>query len=776
MVRTPSIRTTRSILLGLAVFALLLTPFSATFAADPPATSTPPVSAPATAVYTAINCLTPGGGGLTNPACISSMLSGGAGALKNATGAALDDIGNIIVTAVGVAILGISTLFLGIAGVLFNLVLVKTVFQFSQLIGNSPGLLLAWGILRDLGNMALLFGFIFMGLATILDLHTYNAKKALPPLIIFAVLMNFSLFAAEAIIDTSNAFSSVLYNQASNAPCAFGGTVTATNSAGVSRSNSADANLQISRDNLDTCLKVGIAGNIMQASGLSTIFSTNNPGNVGIAVYVGLSFFAIAGAIVMLAASIMLVIRVLTLTLLMVFAPIGFAGMAVPPLHSLASRWWSTLIHQAFFAPLLLLLIFISLKVTEGLGSVSGSGLAGALTDPNVSTMGIILVFVSVSGFLVGSLKAASSFGAMGASFAISTAKSIVTKPLGGMSGIAGRNTLGKGGAAMQKTYEKFMGKEGGNKFLRSTIRNVGLDNLAVATTSGLQNAKFGSGSSLADKKKATKERDEVFEKAGRKARNQSALDNAIAKPTRTAAEIEARNDAIAEILQRMSVKEIEELDAMKKVGSSLDALAQNLSAEKFAALVKDGGALNDTQKSQAKDARFKNLAAQRDIINSARTTAAEKAAAKKVIRQYSAKDLQNAPPALLADNTILSAFSDAQRDDLIKSNEVNPAITRKLRSLDPAEQIKAKFVTGGGAAVATDVANLKPKKVAKLPDEILEAPEVIAVLDGAMLQAINTEGDLGSTARSNIISGLRGRRDARMIRFLASPAGDLWK
>ncbi|MDB5244990.1 MAG: hypothetical protein JWN90_95 [Parcubacteria group bacterium] len=354
------------------------------------------------------------------------------------------NIGQCIVNAIGAPILLISSFLLGIAGVLFNLVVVKTVFQFSSLIGNAPGLLLAWGILRDIGNMILLFGFIFMGLATILDLHTYTAKKALPQLIIFAVLMNFSLFAAEAIIDTSNVFSAILYSQANNSPCAFGGTLNATKTAGVSSGNSGDTNINASEDSLNGCINDGIAGSIMQASGLSTIFSARNTLDISLSVYIGLSLFAIIGAVVMFAASIMLVIRALTLTFLMVLAPLGFAGMAVPLLQKMAGKWWTMLIHQAFFAPILLLLIFVSLKVSEAFSATGGTaGLAGALSDPNVTTMGIILVFTLIMGFLIASLVAAKSFGAMGADLAIKTAGNVGF----GVTGWAGRATGGRASA-----------------------------------------------------------------------------------------------------------------------------------------------------------------------------------------------------------------------------------------------------------------------------------------------------------------------------------------
>ncbi|CAN5708808.1 hypothetical protein BH11PAT2_BH11PAT2_08560 [soil metagenome] len=778
MVRTPDIRIIRGVLLGLAVFAATALPLSTAFAQTTPA----PATAPAPGATTPP--ATPTTKDIAETLCATNVVCAGVTAVASVGQKAVSagqTIGQCIgtglidcaITGIGTAMLGISTFFLGIAGTLFNLVVVKTVFQFSQFIGNAPQLLLVWGILRDLGNMALLFGFIFMGLATILDLHTYNAKKALPPLIIFAVLMNFSLFAAEGVIDTSNLFSSILYAQANTAPCGFSGTVDASGTVGGSAALDA-----AKKDDASCAINYGIGGSIMQATGLSTMFKVQDGlGTQDIVVYLGLSLFAIIGAIVMFAASIMLIIRAVTLTFLMVFSPIGFAGMAIPPLRSLATRWWSQLIHQSFYAPLLLLLIFISLKVTEGFGNVGGAGLAGAMLAPGTSTMGVILVFVIVIGFLIGSLKAANSFGAIGASFAINMGKNIVRAPLGAASGFIGRNSIGRGAAALQKKYEPIAGR---SKLLSSNF--LGLDSGIAGVFGAAKGARFGGGTSYKEREDHHKSRHEELEKAERKAEAQKALDTALAMP-----EGDARNDKIAEVLQRMSVKEIEELKAMKHADASLDAIAQNLSPEKFAALMKEGSGLNETQKSDARAARFKKLAEQRDILANPDATEEEKTAAKKIIRQYSAKDLENAPPELLSDDQIVDTFSDTQRDDLIKSNNVNPAITRKLRGADPAERVKAAFAAaeerapGSGAdAIQEAVRKLKPKKIAKLSDDILRSRQIVDVLRPEDLQALDKDGELDPNVRDDISAHLRNRialdSTSTLAKWLTTtPAGRTW-
>jgi len=338
-----------------------------------------------------------------------------------------DDFGNCLLDAVATFVLGFANFMLGIAGVLLNWVVVKTVFQFSQLIGNSQGLLVAWGILRDIGNLLLLFGFVLMGIGTILDTSKLPDKKAIPMLIIFAVLLNFSIFAAEAVIDTSNVLTSVLYSQANTDPC-----------------------------NTEACdINQGIAGHIMQSTGLSGIYALKpadaSEGTKKFIVLIGLSIFSLIGTVVLLAAALMLAFRAITLTGLIIVSPIGFAGMAIKPLQGMARKWWNMLIHQAFFAPILFLLIFVSLKVTEGFASASNNNnLAHALTGAGTSNMGIIMVFVLISGALIASLMAAKSFGAMGADFAVKTAGTFAF----GSGAFVGRRTIGAGSAAVSRSIK----------------------------------------------------------------------------------------------------------------------------------------------------------------------------------------------------------------------------------------------------------------------------------------------------------------------------------
>ena len=318
-----------------------------------------------------------------------------------------------------------------------NGVLLVTVLQFGQNFGNSEGLLTAWGVLRDLGNVFLLFSFVFMGLSTILNLHDYTVKKALPKLIIFAVLLNFSLFVAEAVIDVANGVSAAIVAQSS---------------AGLECDTSrmpAGGNAQA------YCARhYGVTGLVMQFSGGSTLLTSAPQWEVqGLVnvnyslryamVMAGLALFTTILTVVFFAAGIMLIIRVVVLLIVMVTSPIGFAGMAVPFLSGLAKQWWQALIKQSLFVPVFLLIVFIGFKVVDSsslAAALNNGSLSTALVTGEVSATDIFVVFALTIGFMIAALMVAQKLGAAGADFAIKTAGGATYGTLA----FLGRRTMGQ--------------------------------------------------------------------------------------------------------------------------------------------------------------------------------------------------------------------------------------------------------------------------------------------------------------------------------------------
>lgn len=348
---------------------------------------------------------------------------------------------------------------LGVVGMFFNWVMFVTVFQYSTYFGNSAGILLAWSILRDIGNIVLLFGFIFIGLQTILNIGHFSVGRALPRLVLFAILINFSLFISEAVVDISNVLSASFYSYASGSDC----TEFTSNS---------------------ECTNNGIAGLVIKAAGIGGILDFGEFGNNfaeiwgapdGIqmfVLYAGMSIFLIIMIVVLGAAAIMFMVRAITLMLLLVVSPLAFAGLAIPQFEEQSKKWWSSLISQSFFAPIFLLMIFVGLKIMEGAQGIFNAGnvpLSTALGATNVTAGGVFILFTLMIGFMVAALMSAKQFGAVGASFAVNTAAGVTA----GTIGFAGRRTVGFAGSKLGSMAEK-------SDFLK---KRPGLGRMVLATT-----------------------------------------------------------------------------------------------------------------------------------------------------------------------------------------------------------------------------------------------------------------------------------------------------
>lgn len=410
-------------------------------------------------------------------------------------GACIRALPGMLFTGIAFLFLTLSTVILGVAGTVFNWVVIRTVFQFGTYFGTNEGMLIAWGVMRDVANIGLLFGFIFMGVLLILNVeggggHGHgggmSAKKAIPRLIIFAVLLNFSLFASQVVIDVANAFSASFATLA--------GETCATGTTGGDATEAQQRN--------EECANVGISGKILAVTGLTKTWNVeqgwdnllDRPYTYAVSLML-LSIFVLVTAMVLLAGAILLIIRVVILSLLMVTSPIGFAGMAIPKLQGIATMWWSKLMSQAFFAPVYLLLIFISIKLTEGLMGEGSTSLADALIGnagkTTAGNMQVVMIFLVVIGFMIGSLIAATKIGAMGAKFATQSVAGATV----GFAGFAGRRTIGaaSGKAASRIASSSWARNNGVGSRLAYNIASKGAASSFSART-GINNITKGAG------------------------------------------------------------------------------------------------------------------------------------------------------------------------------------------------------------------------------------------------------------------------------------------
>ncbi len=384
---------------------------------------------------------------------------------------------------------------LGVAAITLDNSVYYTVVHMGSYVNNLSAVGVAWRILRDLGNIVLIFGFVALGIEVILDLNFYGGgTKMLPTLILAAVFLNFSLFAAEAVVDVGNLFATEFYTQINNGQAAAPQNYTGTNIAnnGISLAVMNQLGLQtiygaaISTTNT-TAPASGAAGTLgltnSIVSGTNSIFQSGHPFILG---FMSILIFMIA-AFVFFSLAFVLIARFVVLIFLIIVAPIGIAGLAVPKLDKVAGDWWGTLFAQTLTAPAMLLMLYVALAVITDANFLTGFGVngtnsgasyaaesawtgwltsGGTAATTGISTTGVagslgalasvLLSFIVAMGLLLAVTMLAKRMGAIGGQWATNMGGKLTF----GVAGFAARNTVGRTSNLVGRGVRKILPNE----------------------------------------------------------------------------------------------------------------------------------------------------------------------------------------------------------------------------------------------------------------------------------------------------------------------------
>lgn len=664
-----------------------------------------------------------------------------------------------IIKGVALFFLSLASVMLGIVGLLFNWTIYITVFQFGNLIGNNEGMLAAWGVLRDIGNIILLFGFIFMGISTILNLpgNEFTARKALPTLLIFALLMNFSLFAAEAIIDTSNALGSTFYRQAGTGLCPAE-----------------------EKNPINCATNYGVAGAIMKLSGITRIFDPDifnhkdqfpdNDSGAAIAI-IGLTIFISVLAMVLLAAVFMLIARAVTLAFLMVVSPIGFAGMAIPPLHRFAKTWWDSLLSQAFFAPVYLLLVLISVKFLDGIRTALGTDGTMSLLEvfkaSGVSNLSMVVLYILLIGFLLAAGESAKAMSAVGSGSATKMAGAVV---FGGMARVS-NTVIGGTARAARNTIQgtPILNKLPGAQFVTTNIlkpvENANTDVRNWVGAGRLQQYAGGPAEhatlpdmihQVHDVKKGMADNARQY--------NKEVATKDLAREAHSGKEL---SDESGKFLAGLSADDIA---ADHDLQHSIGALADKLSPSQFEGLMKSDKITADL-KNEMRENRFKEVKAMSEVAYSSGNRSEVQKLSNKDLEMLARHDPETfkkllevksaAGESLMSDDQI-EALSKNQ--DLTNSQRANVYANSRKGRIEAQITVYEKAMAAGKlteAQVADGliqqyVNSLNSKGKAKLTGSTLTHQSLLGSYTAADLAEIQREGKLDRSQIATIAAAVR--------------------
>lgn len=329
---------------------------------------------------------------------------------------------------VAFAILGVASWVLWLSAILFNATISYTL-NMAGFLSDVPIVALGWTTFRDLANLFFVFIILYIAINTIVGNEGYGIKKLLGKVIVTAMLINFSLFFTQAMIDGSNIMALQFYHKiiqdSSDSAGADGGL------------NSLDGGISAAFvKGLGLQEVWGIGQEASKESGANSLdpndASTQKLGlNSGNLLIVGLggTVLVLITAFVFFAATLMFLLRTVTLVFLMILSPLAFMGSVLPALGDVTKKWWSKLFNNLLFAPayMTLLYLVISMITKGGFTGVRGGGSFYQLFSGNDNMIGAAMTFVVLNALMVGCLLIASSFGVAGSKWAESTGMGLAT-------------------------------------------------------------------------------------------------------------------------------------------------------------------------------------------------------------------------------------------------------------------------------------------------------------------------------------------------------------
>ena len=196
----------------------------------------------------------------------------------------------------------------------------------------------AWASVRDIANIFFIIALLYVAIQTILGME-HHGKKMIATIVVVALLINFSLFFTEVIIDASNILAKVFYNHI-DAKGPNGEVVGLNGQKSITVSLVSTFNPQLITANK----------------------AATEPGLTFVTILISIALM-ISMIFIFLSIALLFVGRVAGLWIAMIFAPIAFASYTLPlDIPGFGHKeWWSNLLKQSFMAPIFIFFLYIIL-------------------------------------------------------------------------------------------------------------------------------------------------------------------------------------------------------------------------------------------------------------------------------------------------------------------------------------------------------------------------------------------------------------------------------
>jgi len=338
--------------------------------------------------------------------------------VNSSVGTAEATISTVRLPVIGFIIRAVFVFVIYVLGVFVKLVagLADVVLSFNRTIldFDPPFILIGWVFFRDIANLGFVFGIIVIAVATILRIQGYQAQRILLKLIAAALLVNFSLVLAGSIIRVADVFSQFFMDKMTS-----GGTF----SIGTKLTQGFKIpELTVKPDEgsgvLERIASAALGPDLFEVSALALT-----------AVFLILIFLTL------LAFSGMLFVRFLHLSFLLMISPLVWLLWIFPHTQNHWKKWWSTFLHWTFYAPIVLVFVWVSMTVIEKANTYAEqatqaiNAAAGGFGDQVYSVahvqLGTLVASLMGMALLLGGMKMAQAMGYGGTALVMNSSQKI---------------------------------------------------------------------------------------------------------------------------------------------------------------------------------------------------------------------------------------------------------------------------------------------------------------------------------------------------------------
>jgi hypothetical protein len=272
--------------------------------------------------------------------------------------------------------------FMSITGAAFDWLIYHLVVNMGGWM-KDIGLIVAvehvWSVFRDLGNIMLVGMFIFISLRTILGIDSNSNKQLVMNVIIVALLMNFSLFFVKAAFDVTNFFAFQFYKSISSIQVTTNGKTEQKDVGVAARFGTLSGAGSLTPDGNSPVTRLFEAAQKSQQASAEKTGKTDkwNWGIAGLAVQgTGITIMYLGAGAVFAYGSFLMIVRTLMVILLMITSSVAFITYVLPSqnIRKYFEQWRDGLIQNAIFGPLLMILMWASIMLSDALVGVGSDG------------------------------------------------------------------------------------------------------------------------------------------------------------------------------------------------------------------------------------------------------------------------------------------------------------------------------------------------------------------------------------------------------------------